>query len=52
MAGSGDEDAFVGQSFVRGWHPVGIVCLVLVGKNAKSVTAGGGWVGLTVVTGR
>ena len=27
VAGSGDEDAFVGQDFVRGWHPVGIVCL-------------------------
>jgi hypothetical protein len=24
VAGSGDEDAFVGQ----GWHPLGIVCLV------------------------
>jgi hypothetical protein len=35
VAGSGDEDAFVGQGFIRGWHPGGIVCLVLVGKNAK-----------------
>jgi hypothetical protein len=48
VAGSSDEDAFVGQ----GWHPVGIVCLVLFRQDAKGVTAGAGWVGFTGVTGR
>ena len=47
MAGSGDEDAFVGQ----GWHPVGIVCLASFRQDAKSVTAGAGWVGFTGMRG-
>jgi hypothetical protein len=47
VAGSGDEDAFVGQ----GWHPLGIVCLVTGSCGGEIVTRGGAWVGFAEMLG-